>query len=299
MSRITRDILQFLFFMACILLLPAWNCSGADTTTVPATDDTQVSSPLYPDKGKQLTTEDCMQCHPEIATLLRTQGAMHSRVECRQCHLQIHVYLGAKANYEEILPKCTRCHEHPHGEKLVQCSRCHQEAHAPLTIPAGRSLAEGCFVCHPDLDKEMKTFTTRHTELYCTACHHTKHGYIPDCLECHQPHTGTVPRPGRMTANTGPLDQCLSCHPPHKAFKVAYAQTTPNAACAYCHRKAKHMLQKSNTKHSRLQCTQCHPEKHKTIKRCNECHGRPHPEAMLKNFSSCGGCHGVAHSVVR
>ncbi len=290
------------FIMFCGLLFLAANSFGNDgieSSPGPEKGKNGRAALLYPDKEKKLTTVQCMQCHPEIATLLRTSDTMHSRVECRQCHLQIHVYREGRTNYKDILPKCTRCHEHPHGEELVQCSSCHQEAHAPLSIPASRALSQGCYVCHPALDKEMKTFSTRHTDLYCTACHHTRHGYVPDCLECHQQHTGTVPTPGRMTPGTGPLDQCLSCHPPHKAFKVAYAETTPNIACAYCHRKAKEMLQKSNTKHTALQCTQCHPDKHKTIKRCNECHGRPHPEEMLKKFNSCGGCHGVAHSVVR
>ncbi len=253
----------------------------------------------YPEHKETLTTKDCMQCHPTITTLLRTRGARHSRVECRQCHLEFHNYVPGKTNYNDILPKCSRCHAHPHGDELVQCSGCHQEAHAPLAIPASRALSQGCYVCHATPDKEIKTFTTRHTDLYCTACHHTKHGLIPDCLECHKKHTGTIPTPGKISANTTSLDQCTSCHPPHKVLKVAYSETTPNGICGYCHRKASEMLERRETKHSRLTCTRCHPDQHKTIKRCTECHGRPHPEEMLKKFSPCGSCHGVAHSVVR
>jgi predicted CXXCH cytochrome family protein len=102
-----------------------------------------------------------------------------------------------------------------------------------------------------------------------------------------------------MEKSQAPLDQCVSCHPPHKVFKVAYVPTTPNNVCGACHRKAEEMLARRTTKHSRLACTFCHPDEHQTIKRCVDCHGKPHPEKMLKKFSTCGGCHGVAHSVIR
>lgn len=282
-----------------ILFIPV-NSSSAQEQGTSVKKDKHIATTPYPDKDKNLATEECMQCHPAIATLLRTAGAKHRFVECRLCHLQVHAYVAGVTNYEDILPKCDRCHGHPHGEELIQCSTCHTEAHTPLEIPASRALSQGCYVCHPKLSKEMKTFSTRHTDLYCTACHHTKHGTIPDCLECHQQHTGTTPTSGGIEPNMNAFDQCVTCHPPHKALKVAYPNTTANAICSYCHRKAGEMLRNSNTKHSALPCSRCHPDQHKTIKRCKECHGKtPHPDFMLKKFRTCGGCHGVAHSLVR
>ena len=254
---------------------------------------------LYPGMDGPMPRKKCMRCHPDIARLLRTAGEKHAGVACRECHLQVHAYFPDKTGYAEILPKCARCHQHPHGEELVKCSDCHQEAHSPLYIPGGRALAGGCYVCHEELDRDIKTFFTAHTELYCTGCHHTRHGYIPSCLECHQPHKGTLPVPGIITANDASLDQCLSCHPPHKALKVEYADDTPNTVCGFCHRKAYEMLDTNKTRHSALQCSQCHPGKHRTIKRCRECHNVPHPGTMVDNFRSCGQCHGVAHSVIK
>ncbi len=254
---------------------------------------------LYPPDTSSLSRKQCMQCHPIIAHLLMTRGAAHKRVACRQCHLKFHVYVPGKTNYHDILPKCSRCHNHPHGEELTNCSSCHTEAHTPLDIPATLSLAQGCHVCHPEYDKDIKTFTTKHTEFHCTACHHTRHGYIPECLECHQPHRGIFPVAAAHQKKESRLDRCTSCHPPHKALNVTYSDDTPNRVCGLCHRKALEMLKASNTKHSRLRCTRCHPDKHKTIKRCRQCHGQPHPFAMFKRFGSCGKCHGVAHSIVK
>ena len=61
---------------------------------------------LYPEATAKMPTEACMQCHPSIATLLRTAGAMHGRVECRQCHLQVHAFIAEETAYEDIRPKC-------------------------------------------------------------------------------------------------------------------------------------------------------------------------------------------------
>lgn len=284
-------LIRYLCIFCAITLFPNNNSLAAEQ------DFTKES--LSELENNRLTTVQCMQCHPAIANLLRTKGAKHGHVECRQCHLQVHTYIEGKTNYVDILPKCERCHGKPHGDELIQCSSCHQEAHAPLDIPASRALSQGCYVCHPELDKQIKTFPTKHTYLYCTSCHHTKHGYKPACLECHQAHAGRITTPGLITESTNPLDQCISCHPPHKALKVSYPDDTDNTVCAFCHSKADEMLRLKYTKHTALKCVSCHPENHKTIKRCKECHGEPHPQDMLKKFNSCGSCHGIAHSVVR
>ncbi|HFQ88687.1 MAG TPA: hypothetical protein ENK27_01310 [Desulfobulbus sp.] len=243
--------------------------------------------------------QQCEQCHPVIANLLRTNGGKHGQLDCRQCHLRFHTYEPGKTRRKDILPKCTRCHDHPHGPKLTHCTSCHQQAHTPLDIPASRALANGCYVCHPKIDKEIKTFTTQHTRLYCTACHHTRHGYKPQCTQCHQPHRGTPPMATAIRPDRAPLDKCTNCHNPHKALKVHFPPTTPNTTCALCHRNAYTMLRASGTKHAAFHCVKCHPGQHKTIKRCRQCHGIPHPPRLIKNFRTCGSCHGVAHSIVR
>ncbi len=255
---------------------------------------------LPSDQGK-MTRNECMKCHPLITAMLVRDGAAHRQVPCRACHLQFHDYKEGVTDYRSILPKCSRCHGQPHGDELTECSSCHSEAHTPLDIPASLSLAQGCYVCHEAIDKEIKTYVTRHTELYCTACHHTKHGHIPKCLECHQPHTGIFPARTKAQEPATPrlLSRCVTCHPPHSALKADLPDSTPNQVCALCHREAYEELVKSGTKHSRLQCTRCHPGKHRTIKRCHECHGEPHPAEMLRRAGSCGSCHGVAHSIIR
>jgi len=256
---------------------------------------------ILPTDHEKMTRQQCMKCHPLITRMLERAGAAHRGVACRACHQQYHVYKQGITDYRSILPKCSRCHGHPHGEELTDCSSCHSEAHTPLEIPASLSLAQGCYVCHEKLDRDIKTYVTRHTEFYCIACHHTKHGYIPKCTECHIPHTAIFPArtEAQEPATARLLADCVSCHPPHKALKVVFPKGTPNVVCALCHREAYEILNKSRTKHAALLCTRCHPGKHRTIKRCRQCHGEPHPKEMLRRAGTCGSCHGVAHSIIK
>jgi hypothetical protein len=270
-----------------ILLL---SCLGIISCTVPfflktnainsivATDYSKPTDPLEP--------IECGKCHNKIFNLIKNNGGKH-RIDCRRCHEQFHQYIPEKNNYQESLPKCSQCHNKPHGEKLIQCANCHQQVHTPLDIPASNTLSLGCDTCHSAIDKEIKMFITQHSNFYCSICHHTKHGYKPECMECHMPHSEEM-----MQAD------CLTCHLPHQALQVVYPSEIPNQTCALCHKTAYNTLIESNTKHAGFRCTKCHPDKHRTIKQCQECHIKPHDESITKNTQICGSCHGIAHSLV-
>jgi predicted CXXCH cytochrome family protein len=190
---------------------------------------------------------------------------------------------------------CLICHdkefavgEYIHSSVDKACTECHSP-HTPWEIPAvRRKLDQACYTCHAEQDREMKTYLTWHTEFYCSTCHHTKHGYIPQCLECHQRHTDKV---------SIFLDACLTCHPPHKALQVVSPADIPKEACAVCHRSQYELLQRSQTKHSALQCTKCHPDNHRTILRCSQCHVEPNCAGIHQKNMPCGQCHGPAHAL--
>ena len=245
-------------------------------------------SPVYAVEGQTKGIEECARCHKRICDLIIAQGGKH-KIECERCHEQFHVDTKGTGDVhqEDILPKCESCHKQVHGADLALCSECHIEAHAPLNIPAERALESGCYICHPEVDREMKTYVTQHTDmLYCSSCHHTRHRHVPECMECHNPHaTG-------MTHA-----ECLTCHPPHKALQVAYAEDIPSESCAVCHRDVYDTLKQSGRKHRKVSCAKCHPEKHRNILRCKECHPDVHGDEMMEKFRLCGSCHGVAHNI--
>lgn len=275
---------KYLLLLFCMCNLGLY-LSGCAPSAVPVSVGEKESPPAYPEDVQPLTPEECGKCHPRYYYLIKTEGGRH-KMDCRKCHVQFHIYRPGKISYEDVLPKCSTCHDYVHGKDLAQCTECHSQVHSPLNIPAQRSLEFGCSTCHPKVDKEIKTFTTRHTELYCISCHHTKHGYIPVCMECHQPHSEDMVQA-----------DCLTCHNPHKALQVVYPENMPSETCAICHRNAFEMLRKSGTKHAAFNCTKCHPDKHRTIKRCQQCHDMPHGTFIMQKFRVCGRCHGVAHSL--
>jgi len=188
---------------------------------------------------------------------------------------------------------CLNCHDkefavgkYTHSPEKEACTECHSP-HTVWEIPAGRKLDQACHTCHPAEDREMKTYITWHTGLYCSTCHHTKHGYIPQCLECHQRHSDKMPI----------MDACLTCHPPHKARQVVYPADIPKEVCAVCHPSQYEILERSQTKHSALRCTKCHPDKHRTITRCQQCHAKANCPGIRQKNMLCGQCHGTAHAL--
>jgi len=243
-------------------------------------------APAYNLPDNPLESRECGKCHNKIFNLIKDKGGKH-RINCRRCHVKFHQYNPEKNNFEESLPKCAQCHDKPHGDKLIQCLECHQQPHTPKEIPASNTLSLGCDSCHAAIDKEIKMFITQHSNFYCSICHHTKHGYKPECMECHMPHSEDMVQA-----------DCLTCHLPHQALQVIYPANTPNQTCALCHKMAYELLTESNTKHAAFRCTKCHPDKHRTINQCQDCHPKPHDESITQKTQVCGSCHGIAHSLV-
>lgn len=270
------------FFIASITAIVLVSCV---LHSPPAGQQKDERVSLYEAEFKPLSSRECGKCHIRIFYLLKTAGGKH-RIKCRRCHEKFHAYVPGKTEYADVVPKCSQCHTEPHGKALVECLECHRQPHTPTTIPVSEPLALGCDKCHSALDKQMKTFETQHTEFYCTACHHTRHGYIPECFECHQPHHPD------MT-----MSHCLTCHPPHKAREVVYPDDTPNTVCALCHPLPYKWLTAGSTKHAKFRCTKCHPQKHRTIINCPQCH-QPHDASIVDKFKVCGHCHGIAHDLV-
>jgi len=278
---------------ACALLL--LSCTPRPITTgqtaaspaaasAPAAAQAAAPTGPYAAEVKPLSTRECAACHLGVFNTIRNSKQKH-QLECTFCHENYHVYRPGKTKWADIMPNCLKCHGKPHGDKMTACLDCHVEAHAPKTIAATEQLQKGCGVCHGKVTGDIAKKKSAHTTLGCTTCHAGKHGYIPGCMECHEPHVANQPN-----------EACLACHPAHTPLVIKYPVTEPNATCAACHAKAQTDLTASATKHAGLTCAKCHPA-HRQLMACSECHGQPHAAAMLKQFKSCGDCHGKAHNM--
>ncbi len=271
---------------------------------------------LYEQLPKKLTPADCAACHESIYNKMRKVitkvklsngkvlqlpkpvilGGKH-RFYCTRCHTKFHCWnpkMGVKG-WEEMMPKCSRCHGWPHGPKLTNCMSCHTDPHAikqPMVLTT--TLKKSCEKCHIRVVTFMETHVTKHfTKVKCYACHHDIHGYIPKCLECHEGHA-----PGQKSTS------CTMCHgykyvkageawkAAHAPVPVTYPKNIPNESCGTCHRVIYNHLAKSPTKHRNVACVACHHDKHGYIPSCAECHGKyPHGKTIHQLYPNCLFCH--------
>jgi len=231
-----------------------------------------------------LENSDCVKCHAKIAHDNMADGAKHlSEVGCLDCHASDHPPGIEKGT---MIPQCSMCHEGEAHFEVDNCLGCHQNPHQPLRIVFGEDNVAVCNTCHTAQVSEVRDNPSAHGEFDCAVCHHDKHGYIPDCMECHEPH-----RDGQNFA------VCVSCHLVHQPTNVTYVEATPNQDCGACHGDLVTLLAAGSSKHATFQCATCHKDTHGNIPACQDCHGEPHPATMLAKFPNCLDCHRDPHDL--
>lgn len=249
----------------------------ATVTIPPATE-------LYARDPQPLTPAQCAQCHSGLFKNLKDNGGRH-RFLCQNCHNQFHAYSPRKGNWDAIMPKCSSCHETPHGSKITECIACHTNPHTPRKIAATAPLAKACFDCHSSVREQLLQNPSKHTKVACMSCH-TSHGFKPSCFTCHKPHLE-----GQA------LSTCLKCHPVHQPRQISYGQDVPSTTCGSCHSKVLIKLLRNTSKHSKVACVTCHRDKHRYVPQCSDCHGKPHKQVIHDKFPRCLSCHVDVHDL--
>ncbi len=245
----------------------------------------QVDAGLYAVAPTPLQPAECGQCHSGQFANLQDSGGKH-RFACQECHEVFHAYSPRKNNYDDLMPLCTMCHGQQHGPKQTDCLNCHQNPHAPLRVPSMDRLGSACADCHSGPAKELKKFPSAHTEQDCQSCHHEKHGYIPNCSECHDGHYADQP-----------FADCMTCHERvHAPLRVNLPGNVKVQTCSACHDDAYGKWQKSKSKHSLVSCVRCH-DAHGKIPDCRDCHGVPHNKKQMEMFPDCMTCHIDVHDL--
>lgn len=287
---LTGCVLLLYIFIACVpqQIAPGTHKLEAATAqkqeAIAPQPESKPASP-YDVAVAPLTPAECARCHLTIFNQIKNEGGKH-KIDCVQCHKKYHVYNPIKQNWQEIMPKCQDCHGLFHGSKFASCGACHSNPHAPKTQMAiTPEFAKVCGDCHAKEAQELQKNPSKHTQVACTMCHHSKHGFIPSCMECHKPHTE-----GQT------VKDCLSCHPAHSPMKISYPDTVKNEVCGSCHTAVYKKLSANRSKHAQVACAKCH-SRHKYIPKCEECHGKPHGEVVLKKFPNCLQCHVDVHNL--
>ena len=230
-----------------------------------------------------LQQEDCVKCHWFKVKTVNEAGSKHAtEIGCLDCHPQ-HPPKG-----ENTIVPCVLCHTGQAHFEIGDCLHCHTDPHKPLaslrdTLKAAR---RECLSCHTEVGQQMSAAPSRHAELYCTSCH-DRHGFIPGCLDCHEPH---------LTSQTVP--DCLRCHPAHRPLQIVPAGYVPASFCQVCHKKEANDLAGTKTNHGAINCVYCHKGEHPSIPKCQDCHGLPHSTSVHSQYRDCLDCHGDAHDLI-
>ncbi len=231
-----------------------------------------------------LTPIQCGQCHPSQYGDLSKAGGRH-QFYCQGCHQIIHAYNPRKNNWAELMPNCSNCHVLPHGETFDDCSSCHPKPHSPLQVPSSDDLADLCIECHQEQPEALQKYPSAHSEVGCTECHAGRHGTIPSCLECHEPHF----------ADQEPTS-CGQCHPAHSPLQIAFAPDSGARTCGSCHETVYATWSKTPSRHGKVNCTICHDE-HGLLPECTQCHENPHSAKLIAYYSNCLTCHLNPHNL--
>lgn len=228
----------------------------------------------------QLTIDDCAKCHDQQPAEIAEAGSAHrDSINCQECHT------GHRPSSPNNVPQCSMCHEGEAHYELENCLSCHNP-HQPLRVVLAGELKSECLTCHTSQNEQLEANPSKHTTFACNFCHADQHGVIPECLQCHEPHSENVAQA-----------DCATCHEVHQPLVLEYPETTQNILCAACHDGIYDQLMATRTKHHDVACVQCHSDKHKTIPNCSDCHGLPHAEGIHNKFPECGSCHNIAHDL--
>ncbi|MDW7772163.1 MAG: hypothetical protein SCH71_04650 [Desulfobulbaceae bacterium] len=231
-----------------------------------------------------LQEEDCGKCHWFQLNTLKNQGGRHfTEVGCMGCHPQ------HTPEEEDTILACASCHtDEPHF--LVEdCQQCHADPHKPLISLQDpfKPARKECLSCHAGVGQQMQASASRHAELFCTRCH-DRHGFIPECRDCHNPHLATQEN-----------GDCLRCHPAHRPLQIVPAGWIPAAYCQACHSREGRNLASTRTLHGGVNCVHCHNGQHPSTTSCRECHGLPHDRELHRKYRRClTDCHGDAHELL-
>jgi len=157
---------------------------------------------------------------------------------------------------------------------------------SPYALEVTPLTTTDCARCHLSVFNQIKNEGGKH-KIDCVQCHTVYHAYnpvkqnwqqiMPKCQTCH----GLI--------HGDKFSTCSECHSNPHAPKTQMAMTPEfGKACGECHAKVSQMLQANPSKHTVVQCMQCHHDKHGYIPSCMECH-KPH--TADQTVKDCLACH--------
>ncbi len=227
-----------------------------------------------------LSVDDCAKCHNEQPAQIAASGASHqTEIDCQACHE------GHRPSVENNIPNCNDCHEGSGHYEVENCLGCHNP-HQPLNVNLDGEHKKVCVSCHAGPNKEMVASPSMHATFACNFCHADTHGNIPECIDCHEPHSESMTQ-----AN------CATCHQAHQPLELTYPATADHSFVPHVMIRSLRLFlpARPNTARSLAQ-----PVTRPSIKLClsvTNATVMPHAASMHERFPKCGECHNVAHDL--
>jgi hypothetical protein len=136
----------------------------------------------------------CATCHADEKAELVQFPSKHTMVSCDRCHTS-----------HGFKPSCFMCHKPHYKDQAIEaCAKCHS-VHKPKQVTyQGTDWNQTCASCHTKVYAKLSKSPARHSKVACASCHKSKHGYIPQCTECHK-----APHPKSILDR---FPKCLGCH---------------------------------------------------------------------------------------
>lgn len=156
-----------------------------------------------------------------------------------------------------------------------------------------------CAQCHIAVFRKLKANGKRHQK-ECTFCHEVYHTYapgkveykdaIPKCIDCH----------GHPHGEAELVTKCSNCH--SNAHTPVDLPNITGDMCVNCHAEPPKALQNFPSKHTDLECTDCHTS-HGFIPNCTDCHsddgGEPFHMNVPQTNQTCLSCHTSPHTPLK
>jgi len=140
---------------------------------------------------------------------------------------------------------------------------------------------DDCIKCHDKAPQEIAGNGGAHkAKVTCVDCHagHPPKvmNIIPACSKCHS------------GSDHYKLANCNGCHSnPHTPLNITFGDKLTEP-CLTCHTEQIAQLKKHVSKHTSVDCSTCHREKHKLIPNCSDCHS---PHLKGQEQKDCLTCH--------
>jgi DmsE family decaheme c-type cytochrome len=227
---------------------------------------------------------NCESCHgpgslaiASVEETKRTQGEAGNRcdtsklLDYKQLPPQAQSLICLKCHSAASTPTLANWHTSIHALNDLSGFSCHKLHEGPQQKVSHEKMAEGCYVCHPDVKAQFSLFS-----------HHPIREKKMNCFDCHDPHGSTQPR---MLKGVSQRDLCTRCHMEKSGpFAFEHGDVTEN--CSNCHTPHGSVNRKLVTAALPFLCLQCHNPGHRSTvstgtrplfaNRCTDCHSTIH-----------------------